>query len=196
MTQKPTYFPTPDEWRAWLEENHASAVEILVGFYKTTSGKASITWPQSVDHALCFGWIDGHRRSIDEARYTIRFTPRKAGSVWSSVNVGKVKELTKAGLMAPAGVHAYKKRAAHKTGIYGHEQRDAAKFKRAEEKLLRANKAAWADWKARAPSYRKVVTWWVVSAKKPETRERRLGILIRSSAAGEMVPFMVWSKKK
>jgi uncharacterized protein YdeI (YjbR/CyaY-like superfamily) len=194
--KKPTYFATPAPWRAWLERNHASATELLVGFHKRGSGKASITWPESVDQALCFGWIDGHRKRIDDARYTIRFTPRKPGSTWSSVNVRKVKTLVQAGLMTPAGTRAFRKRSAENSGIYGHEQNGAAKLKRDEERLLRADKAAWTDWQKRPPSYRKVVTWWIVSAKKPETRARRLAILIRSSAAGAMVPPMIWSKKK
>ncbi len=190
----PTYFPTPAAWRAWLERHHAGAKEVLVGFYKRGSGHPGITWPESVDAALCFGWIDGHRKSVDGERYTIRFTPRKPGSVWSSVNVRRVRELTRQGRMTPAGRAAFRKRAAHKTGIYGHEQRDTARLKRAEQGLLRANAAAWADWQRRPPSYRKGALWWIVSAKKPETRARRLAVLIDCGARGCKIPLFVWSK--
>jgi uncharacterized protein YdeI (YjbR/CyaY-like superfamily) len=145
---------------------------------------------------LCFGWIDGRRRGLGPQRYAIRFTSRKPGSTWSKVNIRKVKDLAQAGLMTPAGMKAFKRRTAGNSGVYGHEQRARAKLRPDEERQLRANTAAWADWQARPPSYRKVVMWWIVSAKKPETRARRLAILVRSSAAGEMVPPMIWSKKR
>jgi uncharacterized protein YdeI (YjbR/CyaY-like superfamily) len=190
----PTYFATPADWRAWLERNHGSTRELLVGFHKRGSGHPSITWPESVEAALCFGWIDGHRKRLDEERYTIRFTPRQPGSTWSAINIRKIKELTRLGLMTPAGLAAFRKRSTKKSGIYSHEQRHTATLKRDEERGLRANPAAWTDWQRRAPSYRKAAIWWIVSAKKPETRARRLGILIRDSAAGRTVPPLTWSK--
>lgn len=196
IAPKPRYFASAAEWRAWLERNHATAREVLVGFHKRATGRPSLTWSESVDQALCFGWIDGRRRSLGPERYAIRFTPRQPGSTWSNVNIRKVKALAKAGRMTPAGLKAFRRRAAGNSGVYGHEQRATARLRREEERQLRANQAAWADWRARPPSYRKVVTWWVVSAQKPETRARRLAILIRCSAAAEMVPPMVWTKKK
>ena len=127
----PTYFPTTADWRAWLERHHAGAQELLVGFHKRGSGRPSITWHESVDAALCFGWIDGHRKRLDDARYTIRFTPRKPGSTWSTINIRKVQELTRLGLMTPAGRAAFRKRSTKKSGIYSHEQLHTAALKRA-----------------------------------------------------------------
>ncbi len=194
-THVPIYFATPAAWRAWLERHHASAKELLVGFHKRGSGRPSVTWPESVDAALCFGWIDGHRKSIDAERYTIRFTPRQPGSTWSAINIRKVKELTRQGLMTPAGRAAFRKRSTKNSGIYSHEQRHTATLKRDEKRQLRANPAAWTDWQRRPPSYRKAAIWWIVNAKKPETRFRRLATLIRDSAAGRTVPPLTWSKK-
>lgn len=183
---KPVYFATPDKLRAWFEKNHAKADELIVGFYKKSSGKPSITWPQAVDEALCFGWIDGIRRSIDDERYTNRFTPRRARSNWSAVNVKRVCELTREGRMTPAGRKAFEAR--KEFDGYSYEQRNAAAFAPAETRRFKADKKAWAWFQKSAPSYRKAATWWVMSAKKPETRESRLDKLIASSRRGATVP--------
>ena len=185
---KPTFFSAPQAFRAWLEENHETATELLVGFHKKGSGKPSITWPESVEQALCFGWIDGVRRSLGDESYTIRFTPRKPSSTWSRVNLDKVEELKRRGLMLPAGLRAYDERREGKTGIYSYEQREAAELPAEYEERLRADSAAWEFWTSRPPSYRKAAVWWVVSAKKSETRERRLASLIQHSQSGRTVP--------
>jgi uncharacterized protein YdeI (YjbR/CyaY-like superfamily) len=178
---QPSFFASPQDFRAWLEKHHASAQELLVGFHKKASGMPSITWPESVDHALCFGWIDGVRRSIDDASYTIRFTPRKSGSMWSAKNIGRVAELTEMGLMRPAGIAAFERRTEARSGVYSFEQ-ETIELGRAYERRFRADRAAWAFFQAQPPSYRKAVTWWVVSAKREETRLRRLEKLIDGSA--------------
>jgi uncharacterized protein YdeI (YjbR/CyaY-like superfamily) len=185
---EPTFFATPDEFRAWLEEHHATESELLVGFHKMGSGRPSITWPESVDQALCFGWIDGVRRSIDDERYSIRFTPRQRRSTWSAVNVRRVGELEAEGLMWPAGRAAFERRSDDRTAIYSHERREAAAFSAEQEAAFRAARAAWAWFQDQPPSYRKAATHWVVSAKREETRERRLRRLIADSAAGRTVP--------
>jgi len=183
---EPTFFPTPAAFRKWLETNHASAAELLVGFYKRDSGKPSITWPESVDQALCFGWIDGVRRRIDDVSYSIRFTPRKQISNWSAINIARVAELTKLGLMRPAGVRAFEQRREDKSAIYSYENA-VRTFDPADEKTFRANRKAWQFFNAQAPSYRRVCIYWVTSAKKEETRARRLATLINDSANGERV---------
>jgi uncharacterized protein YdeI (YjbR/CyaY-like superfamily) len=185
---EPTFFSTPDDFRAWLQEHHETESELLVGFHKKGSGRPSITWPQSVDQALCFGWIDGVRRRIDGASYSIRFTPRKARSTWSAVNVKRVGELTAEGLMRPAGVAAFERRSDDKTAIYAYEQRKAATLDAEQERRFKADKQAWAWFQAQPPSYRRTATYWVISAKKAETRERRLERLIADSAAGRAIP--------
>lgn len=184
---KPLFFPTPADFRAWLDENHAAATEVLVGYYKRGSGRPSMTWSESVDEALCFGWIDGVRRSLGEVAYTIRFTPRKPASIWSAINVAKVEALTKAKRMRPAGERAYAARTPERTGVYSFERRRAAKLTKAQEKRLRANRKAAAFFDAQPPGYRAVVTHWVISAKRPETQERRLAQLIADSAAGRRI---------
>jgi uncharacterized protein YdeI (YjbR/CyaY-like superfamily) len=175
------FFKSSSDFRKWLEANHASAPELWVGFYKKTSGRSSITWPESVDQALCFGWIDGIRKSIDDISYKIRFTPRKSTSVWSTVNVRRALALTNQGLMHPKGLEALEKRKDNRSGIYSYEQRTDAMPEPYAQKL-RANKAAWDFFQTQVPSYRKVVSWWVVSAKKEETRQKRLDKLIEDSA--------------
>jgi len=184
----PKFFETPAAFRAWLEENHETASELVVGFYKRASGKKSITWPQSVDEALCFGWIDGVRRSLGDHAYTIRFTPRKSTSNWSAINVARVADLTKLGRMRPAGLRAFDARKPEKTGIYAFERKKTATLTTAQEKRLRANRKAAAFFDAQPPWYQRTVIHWVISAKREETRERRLSILIRDSAAGRTVP--------
>lgn len=145
---QPLFFATPSEFRAWLEAHHDSTPELWVGFYKKGSGKPSITWPEAVDAALCFGWIDGLRRGIDDVSYTIRFTPRKPRSIWSAVNIKRVGELTSLGLMRPAGLKAFAERVEEKSGVYAYEQRDAPEFDDAREQQFRANEQAWADRKS------------------------------------------------
>ena len=163
---------------------------MLVGFYKKGSGRPSITWPESVDQALCFGWIDGVRKGLDDTSYAIRFTPRRPSSTWSAVNVKRVGELTADGLMQPAGVAAFERRSDDRTGIYSHERREAAAFDSEQERAFKADEGAWAWFQGQPPSYRRTATHWVVSAKKPETRERRLRRLIEDSAAGRTVPLL------
>jgi uncharacterized protein YdeI (YjbR/CyaY-like superfamily) len=185
---EPTFFATPADFRAWLQEHHETETELLVGFYKKGSGRPSITWPESVDQALCFGWIDGVRRRIDDESYSIRFTPRKARSTWSAVNVKRLGELTADGLMQPAGMAAFERRSDDRTGIYSHERREAAAFDSEQERAFKADEGAWAWFQGQPPSYRRAATHWVISAKKAETRERRFRRLIEDSAAGRTVP--------
>jgi uncharacterized protein YdeI (YjbR/CyaY-like superfamily) len=177
-----TFFATPAHFRDWLEEHHHRNTELLVGFYKKGSGKPSITWPESVDAALSFGWIDGVRRRIDDETYSIRFTPRKARSVWSAVNIRRVEELRRLGLMRPAGIKAFEARLAERSAIYSFEQQNIA-FESAQERQFRANKAAWTFFQAQAPWYQRAATWWVVSAKREETKVKRLATLIADSSA-------------
>jgi len=181
---KPTFFPTPADFRAWLDSNHGAAAELLVGFHKKGSGKPSITLPESVDEALCFGWIDGVRRSLGETAYTIRFTPRRPTSVWSAVNVARVAELTRLGRMREAGLRAFSLRTPERTGIYAFERREKARLSKAQQRRLRANRAAAAFFDSQPPGYRATATHWIVSAKQPATQERRLSQLIADSAAG------------
>jgi uncharacterized protein YdeI (YjbR/CyaY-like superfamily) len=181
---EPTFFPTPADLRDWLERNHEKENELLVGFYKKGSGKPSITWPELVDEALCFGWIDGIRRGIDEESYTIRLTPRKPTSNWSSVNIRRVGELTSEGRMTPAGLAAFEKRSEHRSGIYAYEQRKQAKLEPDQEREFRANAEAWSFFQAQPAGYRQTATYWVVNAKREETRRKRLATLIDDSASG------------
>ena len=181
---EPIFFETPAEFRAWLEEHHTDETELLVGFHKTGSGRPSMTWAESVGQALCFGWIDGVRRGLDEHSYTIRFTPRKARSTWSAVNIKRAKELVEEGLMRPAGLAAFERRSDDRSRIYAYEQRKQAKLDPAAEQEFRANSEAWAFFSEQAPWYRRNATHWVISAKKEETRRRRLRQLIGHSAAG------------
>jgi uncharacterized protein YdeI (YjbR/CyaY-like superfamily) len=183
----PIFFDTPDAFRAWLERHHADRTQVIVGFHRKASGMPSVTWSEAVDEALCFGWIDGVRRGHGDTSYTIRFTPRTARSTWSAVNVAKVEALIAAGRMTPAGLAAFERRDPARTAIYSHEQRAAPTLEPAMECRFRANRGAWEWFQDQAPSYRRQATWWVVGAKKPETRERRLDQLILDSAAGRRV---------
>ncbi|WP_079913679.1 YdeI family protein [Paenibacillus sp. 32352] len=189
---EPVFFASPAEFRAWLEENHDKAQSLQVGFYKKGSGKPSMTWPESVDEALCFGWIDGVRKGIDDVSYTIRFTPRKRGSIWSAVNVQKVEELTKLGKMRPEGLRAFAERKEEQTAVYAYEQEKDAELGEAYEALFRANKKAWDYFQAQSPSYQKTAVHWVVSAKKEETRLKRLHELINDSEQGEVIRHHRW----
>jgi uncharacterized protein YdeI (YjbR/CyaY-like superfamily) len=184
---QPRFFATPSEFRAWLEKHHATAKELLVGFHKKGSGKPSITWPEAVDEALSFGWIDGVRRSIDDVSYTNRFTPRTTRSTWSERNIERAKELIAEGRMSPAGRKAFEARTDDRSAIYSYEQRGQAKLGRAFERQFRANTKAWAFFQSQSPGYRTTATYWVVSAKREETRRRRLATLIDDSAHGRTV---------
>jgi uncharacterized protein YdeI (YjbR/CyaY-like superfamily) len=190
------FFATPDEFRAWLEANHQTENELLVGFYKKGSGKPSMTWPESVDQALCFGWIDGIRRSLSEESYSIRFTPRKQGSTWSAVNIKRAGELIELGLMQPAGLKAFEARREDRSRTYSYEQAEAAGFSDEFGAIFRANPTAWDFFQSQAPSYRRIATHWVVSAKREETRRKRLATLIEDSAAGRRIGQFKWSDKK
>jgi uncharacterized protein YdeI (YjbR/CyaY-like superfamily) len=176
----PTFFESALHFRAWLEANHASSTELIVGFRKVGTGVPSMTWPKSVDEALCFGWIDGVRKRIDEDSYQIRFTPRRKGSIWSLVNIKKVQELTAQGRMLPAGVSAYEARSDKKTGIYAFEREQPAELAHAEVIQFKKNRKAWEYFEAATPSYRKVMLHWVVSAKQAATRARRLEQLVQA----------------
>jgi uncharacterized protein YdeI (YjbR/CyaY-like superfamily) len=188
VPMEPTTFERPEDFRAWLEQHHASERELWVGYYKKSSGKPSMTWPESVDEALCFGWIDGIRRSIDDERYMIRFTPRSPRSVWSAVNIGRVAALTEEGRMRPAGRKAFEARREDRSGIYSYERREEAVLDPAYERRFRARRKAWASFQAMPRSYRQGAIRWVMTAKKEETRERRLATLIESSAADRTIP--------
>jgi uncharacterized protein YdeI (YjbR/CyaY-like superfamily) len=177
----PTFFRTSTDFRTWLEKNHTTVSELWVGFYKKDSGKLSIAWPESVDQALCFGWIDGIRKRVDEISYKIRFTPRRRGSIWSTINIRRAQELTKEKRMRPAGAKAFRAKIENKSGIYSYEQRSAELPKPYSGKLKK-NKAAWDFFQAQPPSYRKMMSWHIVSAKKEETRVQRLQKLIAASA--------------
>ena len=179
-------FPSAAEFRDWLEANHATAADVWIGYYKKGVAMASVSYPESVDEALSFGWIDGITRRIDDEVYATRFTPRRKRSNWSAVNVARVGELTAAGRMHPAGVSAFEARTADKTGVYSYENRPAdlpAEYRR----QLEANGRASSWWQAQTPGYRRVATWWVVSAKREATRERRMATLIADCAAGRMI---------
>ena len=182
---EPTYFDTPAAFRRWLAQHAATASELLVGFHKVDSGRPSMSWSESVDEALCFGWIDGVRRRIDSATYSIRFTPRKPDSIWSAVNIAKVQALEAAGRMTPAGSATFARRREDKTAVYAYEQDGTATLTAEEEERFRREAGAWDWWQSAPPSYRRVALHRITTAKKPETRAARLERLIRASAAGE-----------
>ena len=184
---KPTFFRTPAAFREWLEKHHSTANELWCGYYKKDSGKPSISWPESVDEALCYGWIDGVRKSLDGISYTIRFTPRKSGSIWSSVNMNRAQALIEQGQMQPAGLKAYQARKENRSGIYSYEQRSVA-LEEPYNQLLKKNKAAWSFFQGQSASYRKAVSWWIISAKKEETRLKRLKKLMAYSGQGQRLP--------
>lgn len=186
MTDAPTprYFADAAAFRAWLAEHGASARELLVGFHAVGSGRPSITWPESVDEALCVGWIDGVRRRIDAGAYSIRFTPRRPGSIWSAVNIAKVEALRAQGRMTPAGEAAFADRREARSRVYAYEQADAASLANDELARFRADPAAWAWFEATPPGYRKVVLHWITTAKREATRAGRLALLIAACAEG------------
>lgn len=182
----PTFFKTQNELHAWFEKNHARETELLIGFYKKDSGKGGITYQNALDEALCFGWIDGIRKSIDASRWMIRFTPRKAKSIWSQVNLKRAAELEQAGAMREAGLRAFHGRDVSRTNLYSSENK-GKKLDAASEKKFRANKKAWAWFSKQAPSYQHTAGFWVISAKQETTRAKRLETLIRDSEAGVKV---------
>ncbi len=179
----PKFFRTPAEFRRWLLTHHAKKTELWVGFHKKDSGKASLTWPESVDEALCVGWIDGIRKRLDDVSYVIRFTPRKSVSTWSAVNIKRVAELTATGRMQPAGLAAYQRRTEKRSGIYAYEQRPT-ELVEPYASMLKRNRQASEFFAAQPPSYRKVATWWVISAKQEATRQKRITTLVEYSASG------------
>jgi uncharacterized protein YdeI (YjbR/CyaY-like superfamily) len=180
---EPIFFDSPEAFYAWLEENHATEDEVYVGFHKQHTGKRAMSWSEAVDQALCFGWIDGRANKIDDDRYMQRFTPRRSGSDWSEINVEKVARLKEAGRMRPAGLAAFEQRSEERTGVYSFE-RDNGKLAPEYEKRVRANEAAARYFDGKPPWYRRTAARWVMSAKREETRERRLAQLIEDSANG------------
>lgn len=188
------FFPTHSDLRKWFEENHDKTDELWVGYFKKNTGKPSVSWPESVDEALCFGWIDGIRKSIDDERYKIRFTPRRKGSTWSAVNTKRIKELIKLGLVKPAGLKVFNNRDKKKTERYSFEQ-VTVKLPFEFEKKIKANKKAWNYFQKLPPSSKKLSIWWVISAKKEDTKMRRLNTLIKCSEEGRKIPPLIISKK-
>jgi uncharacterized protein YdeI (YjbR/CyaY-like superfamily) len=189
----PTFFASRQKFRAWLEKHHANTLELWIGFYNKASGRGGITYKEALDEALCFGWIDGVRKRLNDEAYVQRFTPRKAKSYWSAVNTKRAKELIKEKRMAPPGLDAFQRRDASVTRRYSFE-REAPSFSAAQLKEFRADRAAWEFFEAQPPYYRRLLTFYVVSAKREETLRKRLARLIGESAAGRRVPLM--SSKK
>jgi uncharacterized protein YdeI (YjbR/CyaY-like superfamily) len=192
---EPIYFSGPEAFRAWLEEHHADATDVLIGFHKRGSGRPSLTWPESVDEALCYGWIDGIRRRVDETRYTIRFTPRKTKSNWSAINIDRVAELEKLGRMRPAGRTAFALRDEARSRIYAYERKNPQLPPELTAKL-RAHKKAWAFYSAQPSWYQRTTAHWVISAKKEETRLRRFATLVECSAEGKNIPPLTPARPK
>ena len=182
-----THFDEPEAIRAWLSRHHSELDELWVGFWKKSTGRSSITWPESVDEALCFGWIDGIRKSVDDEAYTIRFTPRRPRSNWSLRNIQRYEALEAEGRIEPAGAEAYRRRTEVNSGVYSFEQQVPAALSDDYAARLQADAAAWADWQSRPSGYRKQVSHWIMSAKRESTRERRLKALIDACAAGRKV---------
>jgi uncharacterized protein YdeI (YjbR/CyaY-like superfamily) len=189
------FFETSDEFRAWLAANHGTAGELWLGIRKKRSGLPSVTYKEAVDAALCFGWIDGVMNGIDHTSYRQRFTPRRKGSIWSAVNIARVEELTRLGLMHPAGLATFETRDPAKAKLYSFEQGDL-KLDAPQEELFRTNERAWAFFESQPVSYRKPAIWWVISAKKDETRQRRLATLIADSEAGRRLAHLVSPAKR
>ncbi len=183
---EPIYFASAAKFRQWLHKHHAEASELLVGFWKKGVDQPTLTWTESVQEALCYGWIDGIRKSVDAQRYQIRFTPRKAASIWSAINIRHVETLIAEGRMQPPGMRAFEARTAERSVIYSYE-REHAELDAASSKRFKANRAAWKFFEAKPASYRRACIWWVISAKREETRTKRLEQLIADSAAGKTV---------
>jgi len=185
------FFATPAELREWFEKHHETAAELFVGYYKKNSSRTGISHTEAIEQALCFGWIDSIGRRIDDERYQVRFTPRRKGSVWSAVNVAAVARLTEQGLMRPAGRKVFSERKPDRVAAYSYEQPAGAELDEAQMAVLKAEPQAFQWWSAQSPSYRKAAAHWVVSAKKEETRARRLAQLVSDSAQGRRVPPLV-----
>jgi len=181
----PTFFKNAEAFRRWLDRNATTATELIVGYYKVATGRPSMTWSESVDEALCHGWIDGIRKRIDDESYQIRFTPRKPSSTWSAINIAKFHQLEAEGRIAPAGARAFALRTEEKSVVYSYEQNDTASLSPEEEREFKRHKAAWHFWESAPPSYRKTALHRVASARKAETRTSRLAKLIEASAAGK-----------
>jgi uncharacterized protein YdeI (YjbR/CyaY-like superfamily) len=177
----PQFFSAPAQFRRWLERHHDTKAELWVGYYKKETGRRSMTWPESVDEALCFGWIDGIRKAVDEISYTIRFTPRRQSSVWSAINIRNVQRLVETGRMQPPGLKAFEARRAHRCEIYSYEQRPQD-LPEAMVAVMRKNRSAWKFFQAQPPGYRRQMTWWIVSARTGPTQKKRLAQLIEASA--------------
>lgn len=192
---EPTFFRSPEEFRAWLQQYHATERELLLGFYKKRSGVTGFTQAQAVDEALCFGWIDGHVRAIDENRYTARFTPRTPHSIWSAVNLRKAEQLIVEGRMEPPGLKVFSERDLKQAGKYSFENRPQS-LDDVDEAQFRANAPAWAFFQRQAPSYQRVAIWWVVSAKTAATHQRRLATLIQDSAEGRLLKHLSYGGRK
>jgi uncharacterized protein YdeI (YjbR/CyaY-like superfamily) len=184
---KPKFFRTAADFRTWLHRHHGTAAELLVGFYKRSCGKPGITWPESVDEALCYGWIDGIRKRVDETSYTIRFTPRRAGSIWSAVNTRRARALAAQQRMTPAGLQAFAARRPNRSGRYSYEQRPQ-ELTAPYARMLARNAAARKFFLGQIPSYRRAATWWVLSARTEATRLRRAQTLVELSAKARLIP--------
>ena len=191
---QPVFFKTQQAFHNWLEKNHQKKDEILVGFYKVSTGKESISYKESVDEALCYGWIDGRRQSGGDTYYTIRFTPRRPRSIWSAINIKRIQELIDAGQMKNAGLEAFTTRDESKTNKYSFERKHV-ELPPAFLKKLQANKKAWAYFSKKPPSYQKPAIWWVISAAKEETKEKRLQQLIEDSENNRVIPPLKWQPK-
>lgn len=189
------FFKGPESFRSWLEKNHQNKSQLWVGYYKKDSGRKSIDWPQSVDQALCFGWIDGIRKSLDEISYRVRFTPRKKRSHWSKVNIKRVQELQKQGLMTEFGLSAFRERDKKNEAKATHEQKEVV-LDASYLSQLKGNELAMKNFERRPGGYQKQCFWWIMSAKREETRQKRLEILIKSSEKDEIIPPLRWSKYK
>ncbi|MDH3271780.1 MAG: YdeI/OmpD-associated family protein [Gemmatimonadota bacterium] len=181
------HFESSEAFRAWLGRHHAERDELWLGLWKKGSGRASITWPESVDEALCFGWIDGIRKRVDDVAYTIRFTPRRPGSTWSHRNIERYEALLAEGRIAPAGAAAFERRTEEKSGVYSFERKGPARLSPSFASRLKEDGAAWRDWQARPPGYRNKATHWIMSAKRDATRERRFEQLLAECRAGRRV---------
>jgi uncharacterized protein YdeI (YjbR/CyaY-like superfamily) len=191
----PIFFADGAQWRSWLAEHHDSATECVVGFIKTSTGRANLRWSDAVDEAICFGWIDAVRRGIDDETYSIRFTRRKPSSIWSKINVAKVERLRSAGLMTPAGEAAFAARTEAKTGVYSFERAEPAALSEAELDRFRSHSAGYAFFEAQAPSYCRAALHWVTSAKRAETRIRRLDQLIEDSSAARRLNHLTSNRR-
>ncbi len=179
----PRFFPTPKHFRSWLAKHHDRADCLWVGYYRKDSARRSITWPESVDEALCFGWIDGIRKKVDDISYKVRFTPRRPKSIWSAVNIGRVAALTAEGRMQPPGIAAFARREEQNSARYSFENRATAKLSAADQRAFRRDPLAMKFFESQPPGYQRLAAWWVISAKRTETRRARLKRLITASRA-------------